>query len=100
MSKVWIITGSGSGLGRAIAEAGLEAGDQVVATARNTDQLTDLVARYGARVLAFELDVTIEQEGRAAVQAVFETSGDWTFSSITRGTVTRVRSTRYSHRGP
>jgi len=42
MSKVWIITGSGSGLGRATAEAGLEAGDRVVATARNTDQLTDL----------------------------------------------------------
>jgi NAD(P)-dependent dehydrogenase (short-subunit alcohol dehydrogenase family) len=75
MSKVWIITGSGSGLGRAIAEAGLEAGDQVVATARNTDQLTDLVARYGARVLAFQLDVTIDEEGRAAVQAAVETFG-------------------------
>ncbi len=49
MSKIWIITGSGSGLGRAIAEACLKAGDQVVATARNTDQLTDLVARYGVR---------------------------------------------------
>ena len=75
MSKVWIITGSGSGLGRAIAEAGLEAGDQVVATARNIDQLTDLVARYGARVLAFQVDVTIEEEGRAAVQAAVETFG-------------------------
>ena len=75
MSKVWIITGSGSGLGRAIAEACLEAGDQVVATARNTDQLTDLVARYGARVLAFQLDVTIEAEGRAAVQAAVDTFG-------------------------
>jgi NAD(P)-dependent dehydrogenase (short-subunit alcohol dehydrogenase family) len=75
MSKVWIITGSGSGLGRAIAEAGLEAGEQVVATARNTDQLTDLVARYGPRVLAFQLDVTIEEEGMAAVQAAVKTFG-------------------------
>ena len=75
MSKIWIITGSGSGLGRAIAEACLEAGDQVVATARNTDQLTDLVARYGTRVLAFQLDVTIEEEGKAAVQAAVERFG-------------------------
>jgi NAD(P)-dependent dehydrogenase (short-subunit alcohol dehydrogenase family) len=75
MSKVWLITGSGSGLGRAIAEAGLEAGEQVVATARNTDQLTDLVARHGKRVLAFQVDVTIEEEGRAAVQAAVDTFG-------------------------
>jgi NAD(P)-dependent dehydrogenase (short-subunit alcohol dehydrogenase family) len=75
MSKVWIITGSGSGLGRAIAEACLEAGDQVVATARNTDQLTDLVAQYGARVRALQLDVTIEAEGKAAVQAAVDTFG-------------------------
>ena len=75
MSKIWIITGSGSGLGRAIAEACLKAGDQVVATARNTDQLTDLVARYGVRVLAFQLDVTIEEEGKAAVQAAVERFG-------------------------
>ena len=34
MSKVWLITGSGSGLGRIIAEAALAAGNQVVATAR------------------------------------------------------------------
>ena len=75
MSKIWIITGSGSGLGRAIAEACLEAGDQVVATARNTDQLTELVARYGTRVLAFQLDVTIEEEGKAAVRAAVERFG-------------------------
>ncbi|HET7535241.1 MAG TPA: SDR family NAD(P)-dependent oxidoreductase [Candidatus Didemnitutus sp.] len=75
MPKVWIITGSGSGLGRAIAEAALQAGEQVVATARHTDQLTDLVARYGSRVLAFPLDVTIEAEGKAAVQAAVEMFG-------------------------
>ena len=47
MSKVWLITGSGSGLGRAIAEAALKARNQVVATARDTGQLTGLVAEYG-----------------------------------------------------
>jgi NAD(P)-dependent dehydrogenase (short-subunit alcohol dehydrogenase family) len=75
MPKVWIITGSGSGLGRAVAEAALDAGEQVVATARHTDQLTDLVERYGARVLAFPLDVTIEEEGKAAVEGAVERFG-------------------------
>jgi NAD(P)-dependent dehydrogenase (short-subunit alcohol dehydrogenase family) len=36
MTKVWLITGSGNGLGRVIAEAALAAGDSVVAGARRT----------------------------------------------------------------
>lgn len=75
MSKVWLITGSGSGLGRNIAEAALKSGDKVVATARNISQLADLVAEYGDRVRAVPLDVTIEAEGRAAVAAAIETFG-------------------------
>jgi NAD(P)-dependent dehydrogenase (short-subunit alcohol dehydrogenase family) len=40
MSTVWIVTGAEADRhGRAIAEASLEAGDQVGATARHTDQL-------------------------------------------------------------
>ncbi len=50
MSKVWLITGSGNGLGRDIAEAALAAGDKVVAGARRTEELAPLVAQYG-RVL-------------------------------------------------
>ncbi len=34
MSKTYIITGTSSGLGRALAQAVLERGDQVVLTAR------------------------------------------------------------------
>ncbi|MDB5527292.1 MAG: family NAD(P)-dependent oxidoreductase [Devosia sp.] len=75
MSKVWLITGSGSGLGRSIAEAALKSGDKVVATARNTGQLADLVTEYGDRVRAVPLDVTIEAEGRAAVAAAVEAFG-------------------------
>jgi NAD(P)-dependent dehydrogenase (short-subunit alcohol dehydrogenase family) len=75
MSKVWLITGSGSGLGRVIAEAALAAGNEVVATARNPAQLSDLVDRYGARVRAFRLDVTIEEEAMAAVQTAVDTFG-------------------------
>jgi NAD(P)-dependent dehydrogenase (short-subunit alcohol dehydrogenase family) len=75
MPKVWLITGSGSGLGRAIAEAALQAGNRVVATARDTGQLSQLVAQYGSRVHAFRLDVTSEEEGQAAVRAAVEAFG-------------------------
>ena len=39
MKKVWLITGSGNGLGRNLAEAALAAGDCVVAGARRTEEL-------------------------------------------------------------
>ncbi|MDF5755131.1 SDR family NAD(P)-dependent oxidoreductase [Spongiactinospora sp. TRM90649] len=63
MSKVWFITGSSRGLGRHFAEAALARGDQVAATARNPDDLGELVAAHGEAVLPLALDVT----GRAAV---------------------------------
>ena len=39
MSKVWFITGAGSGLGTGIARAALRAGDRVVATGRNLEKV-------------------------------------------------------------
>jgi NAD(P)-dependent dehydrogenase (short-subunit alcohol dehydrogenase family) len=65
MSKVWFITGTSKGFGRVWAEAALERGDQVVATARNADTLTPLVETYGDNVLALSLDV----QDKAAVDA-------------------------------
>lgn len=67
MSDVWLVTGSGSGLGRHIVEAACEAGHKVVATARNTDQLADLVERHGANIRAVQLDVTDAVAADAAV---------------------------------
>jgi len=75
MSKVWLITGSGSGLGRIIAEAALAAGNKVVATARNVRQLDELVRQYGTDVRAVELDVTDESQGQAAVDAAVNCFG-------------------------
>ena len=75
MSKVWLITGSGSGLGRLIAEAALAAGHQVVATARNVDDLTTLAERYGTRVRTMSLDVTDEAQGASAVQLAVQAFG-------------------------
>ena len=66
--RTWLVTGASRGLGRAIAEVALEAGDSVVATARRPEQLDDLVAAHPGKVLALALDVT----GRTDVLAVVE----------------------------
>ena len=74
-SRVWFITGSSSGFGRAIAEEALERGDRVVATTRRTDALADLAARAPDRVLLATLDVTRPAEVRAAVASALERFG-------------------------
>jgi NAD(P)-dependent dehydrogenase (short-subunit alcohol dehydrogenase family) len=68
MSKVWFITGTSKGFGGIWAEAALERGDRVVATARNADTLTPLAERYGDLVLPLALDVT----DKAAIDAAVE----------------------------
>ncbi|MDO3431550.1 oxidoreductase [Rhizobium sp. CBN3] len=69
MSKVWLITGSSRGLGRALAEAVLAAGDNLLATARDPARLADLSGQYGNQVLTLALDVTDEEAAAAAVEA-------------------------------
>jgi len=44
MSKVWLITGASRGFGRASTEEALKAGHRVVATARDSEQLIELLA--------------------------------------------------------
>jgi NAD(P)-dependent dehydrogenase (short-subunit alcohol dehydrogenase family) len=60
--RIWFITGASRGIGRAIAEAALAAGDQVVAAARDVGGLEELA---GERLLPLTLDVS----DRAAVFA-------------------------------
>jgi NAD(P)-dependent dehydrogenase (short-subunit alcohol dehydrogenase family) len=54
----WLITGCSTGLGRALAQAVLEHGDNVVATARDSAKVQDLVESYPESALALSLDVT------------------------------------------
>lgn len=71
MNKVWFITGSSRGLGRSLTEAVLKSGDAVAATARNTDQLKDLVEEFGSQILPLQLDVTsFEQVYKTVDKAV------------------------------
>ena len=75
MAKVWLITGSGNGLGRDIVEAVLAAGDSVVAGARRKQELEPLVAQYGDRVKPATLEVRDEAAARAAVQLAVDRFG-------------------------
>ena len=75
MSKVWLVTGSSRGLGRAIASAVASAGDRLVATARRPDELRFLTDEFGDRVRTTALDVTDSQAARAAVDFAVEQFG-------------------------
>ena len=69
MSPVWFITGSSSGLGRALAEAALARGDRVALTARQPAALDGLLPGHGGRALPLRLDVT---DNGSVEQAVAE----------------------------
>src|SRR5258707_2059036 len=73
--QVWLITGSSRGLGRALAQAVLDQGHKLVATARNPAQLADLAERYGDQVRTVALDVTDEQAADSAIKTAFEAFG-------------------------
>ena len=57
-SRVWLITGCSSGLGRALAAAALMRGDRVIPTARQPESLDGLMASYPETCRALPLDVT------------------------------------------
>src|SRR5579862_7176235 len=75
MTKVWLVTGSASGLGRYISEAVLASGDRLLATARDPQRLSDLVERYGQQMSTASLDVSDEAEARAAVAKAVDVFG-------------------------
>jgi NADP-dependent 3-hydroxy acid dehydrogenase YdfG len=70
-SKVWFITGASRGLGRVWAEAALERGDKVAATARNVASLAALNKKYPETVLTLELDVTKPGQAKSAIAEAY-----------------------------
>ena len=74
-SKVWFITGCSKGFGRIWAEAALERGDKVAATARDESTLAPLTEKYGDSVLTMALDVQDHDADFAAVKAAHEKFG-------------------------
>ena len=76
MSKVWFITGAGSGIGVGIARAALKTGDRVVATARNLGKVRNALHDVTSENLAFvQLDVTDEAQAKTAVEEAVKQFG-------------------------
>lgn len=72
-NKVWFITGTSSGFGRALAAEVLAKGDRVVATARKPEVLKDLIEQYPSAARAVKLDVTnLEDVKNAISEAIGE----------------------------
>jgi len=68
MSKVWFITGAGSGIGAGVANAALRAGDRVVATGRNLEKVRKAFPDVAPESMAFvQLNVADEGQAKAAV---------------------------------
>ena len=73
-NKVWFITGAGRGMGTEIAKAALAAGNKVVATGRNIEQVTAVLGK-DENLLVVKLDITDSDEALEAVQKAVEKFG-------------------------
>src|SRR3989442_1462746 len=76
MSKVWFITGAGSGIGANAAWAALKSGDRVVATGRNIDKVRNALRDVAAEHLeVHQLDVSDEAQATSVVDRALERFG-------------------------
>ena len=98
---VWFITGASRGFGRAVAVEALRRGDKVVATARKTSNLSDLLEVGGDNVLALQLDVTVPKQIEEAVaqanmtfgaiDVLFNNAGIGYFAAVEESDLAEVR---------
>jgi NAD(P)-dependent dehydrogenase (short-subunit alcohol dehydrogenase family) len=75
MTRRWLVTGCSSGLGRALAIAAAQAGDVVVATARQTASLARLAEEWPSHIVPLALDLCDERQCAAVVDAAAERLG-------------------------
>lgn len=75
MEKVWFITGCSTGFGRAIASHVLRTGQNVVVTARNIADISDLIIGHESNAVALSLDVTKPDEIINSVNKAVERFG-------------------------
>ncbi|WP_327350415.1 oxidoreductase [Streptomyces sp. NBC_01304] len=74
-SQVWFVTGASRGFGLEIAREALARGHRVVATARRSAGIADLLPEAGANLLALDVDVTDEAQVQQAADAAIERFG-------------------------
>ena len=75
MSKVWFITGCSTGFGKQLAKEVLQAGYKAVVTARNTNDVQDIISAYPNTSVAVKLDVTNAAEIKEAVEKAIQSFG-------------------------
>ncbi len=75
MAKTIFITGASRGFGKLWAEAFLKRGDNVIATARDTNTLNQLKATYGNQLLPLQLDVNKRADVFAAIEKASQQFG-------------------------
>src|ERR1700744_5368063 len=76
MANTIFITGASRGFGKLWAEALLQRGDKVIATARDLSTLDDLVSKYGSNILPLQLDVNDRAADFAAIRKAKERFGN------------------------
>ena len=74
-SRVWLITGCSSGLGRAFAESALAHGDRVAVTTRRVESIERFQKDYPKTAIALALDVTNKEEVSGAVEEAINVFG-------------------------
>lgn len=75
MTRTWLITGASRGLGLEIVRAALDAGDSVVATARNADDISSALGQASDRLMALPLDITDAEAAAGTVTRAVERFG-------------------------
>jgi NAD(P)-dependent dehydrogenase (short-subunit alcohol dehydrogenase family) len=73
--SVWFITGASRGFGLEITRLALSRGDQVAATARHPEAITEAIPDAGDALLTQPLDVTNASQAAAAVSATIARFG-------------------------
>lgn len=74
-THTWIITGASKGLGRALAESALAAGDNVVAAVRNPDSVAALAAEYTENCLVTRFDARHTEAAAGLVSVTLDRFG-------------------------
>src|ERR1700689_2897210 len=69
--KIWFVTGAGRGMGVNIAKAALAAGNAVVATGRNSEQVSSALGTH-PDLLVVKLDVTSIDDAKNAARAAVD----------------------------
>src|SRR3712207_2618863 len=73
--KVAVVTGGGSGIGRAVAARFVQEGARVCIVGRSSDRLAQVAAEHGDQVLACPGDVSSFDDNQRAVDLAVERFG-------------------------